>query len=272
VRAVTNCSAHRQHARLRGAERFIAVNRRLATILAFLLPVSCGAARAQQPCEFFSDQAREHFTSALQAAPSCKEAAALFDKCRWGSSADINFGSIVMDKCNKELLPQLSDAGKANYQHELSLCSYEFAKQQGTIFISEEMSCQVRAATDFDATPEIANQPPARAGFDCAKTQTAIEQAICSDPKLGDADIVLSRALHSAMSALHRPQQRALADQEMQWFQEVQTKCALGPDEVPPPARDCMRRQFEQRFRELDSCSVGETAACLKLPSADHEQ
>jgi len=272
VRAVTNCNAHRQHPRVREAKRFIAANRRLARILAFLLPVSCGAARAQQPCEFFSDQAREHFTQALQAAPSCKEAAALFDKCRWGSSADINFGSIVMDKCNKELLPQLSDAGKANYQHELSLCSYEFAKQQGTIFISEEMSCQVRAATDFDANPEIANQPPARAGFDCAKTQTAIEQAICSDPKLGDADIVLSRALHGAMSALKPNQQRALTKQETEWFSEAEKTCAVAAEQLSPAARDCMRRQFEQRFRELDSCSVGETAACLKLPSAAHDQ
>lgn len=240
-------------------------------LTALILLLAGSASRAQQPCEFFSDQAREHLTEALQAAPSCKEAANLFDKCLWGSSADAAFGSIVIDKCEKELLPTLSAAGKANYEHERYLCSYEYAKQQGTISISEDWQCQVDVAADFDANPDLANQPPARASFDCAKVQTAIEQAICSDPKLGVADIVLSRALHAAMSALKPDQQRALTKQEMEWFSETATTCAVGSEQLSPSARACMRRQFEQRFRELDGCSVGETAACLKLTSDNHE-
>jgi hypothetical protein len=33
-----------------------------------------------------------------------------------------------------------------------------------------------------------------------------------------------------------------------------------------------MRKEFEARFQELDACSVGETAACLKLPKAGIQQ
>lgn len=231
-----------------------------------LVGAACMGARAQQPCEFFSDQARQHLTQALQAAPSCKAAAAQFDKCRWGSSVDAEFGSIVVDKCERELLPTLSTAGKANYQHELRLCSYEFEHQQGTIYISEDAHCKVHVAADFDANPDIADQPPARASFDCAKAQSAVERAICSDQKLGDAEIVLRRALHGAMSALHPEQKRALTKQENDWFSGVESKCRVGADAVSAAARVCMRKQFEARFLELDDCSSGETAACLKLP------
>lgn len=231
-----------------------------------LVGAACIAARAQQPCEFFSDQARQHLTQALQDAPSCKAAAAQFDKCRWGSSVDWEFGSIVVGKCEKELLPALSAAGKANYEHELRLCSYEYEHQEGTVFISEDARCKVHVAADLDANVDIADQPPARASFDCGKAQTAMEQAMCSDQRLGDAEIVLSRALHGAMSALKPDQQRALTRQENDWFSGVEKKCRVGADAVSARARACMRKEFEARFQELDGCSAGETAACLKLP------
>lgn len=241
-------------------------------LLIVVVVASGGAAAAQQPCEFFSDQARQHLTQALNAAPSCKEAAAQFDKCRWGSSVDAEFGSIVIDKCEKGLLPQLSAAGKENYRHERYLCSYEYAKQQGTISISEDWQCQVDVAADFAANLDLADEPPARASFDCAKAQTAVEQAICSDAKLGDAEIVLRRALHGDMSALQPEQQRALTKQETDWYGDVEKKCRVGADAPSTAARACLRKEFESRFQELDGCSVGETAACLKLPSGNAEQ
>lgn len=238
---------------------------RLAVLV--FLGAACIGARAQQPCEFFSDQARQRLTQALEAAPLCKAAAAQFDKCRWGSSVDAEFGSIVVDKCEKELLPQLSTDGKANYQHEMRLCSYEFEHQRGTIYISEDARCKVHVAADFDANPDIADQPPARASFDCAKAQSAVERAICSDQKLGDAEIVLRRALHGAMSGLRPEQKRALTKQENDWFSHVGRKCRVGAAELTAAARGCLRKGFEARFQELDGCSVGETAACLKLPA-----
>lgn len=241
--------------------------------LTLLLLLACsGAAVAQEPCQFFSDAAREALTQALEAAASCRKAAAEFDRCRWGSSADANFGSIVVSKCQKELLPKLSATGKANFEHERYLCSYEYAKQQGTIFISEEWHCQVDTAASFAGDPTIADQPPARASFDCGKAQSAMERAICSDRKLGDADIVLSRSLHAVISALRPPERAALMNQQQEWLAGVPKKCRVGEDEMSASSRSCMRKEFEARFQELDACSVGETAACLKLPKAGIQQ
>ena len=241
--------------------------RRFAFLIVLLL-ASSSAVVAQEPCQFFSDAARDHLTQALEAAASCRRAAAEFDRCRWGSSADAEFGSIVLDKCQKELLPKLSATGKANFEHERYLCSYEYAKQQGTIFISENWHCQVDTAASFAGDPTIADQPPARASFDCGKAQGALERAICSDRKLGDADIVLSRSVHAVISALQPPQRAALMNQQQEWRAGVLKKCRVGEDEVSASSRICVRKEFEARFQELDRCSAGETAACLKLPHA----
>jgi uncharacterized protein YecT (DUF1311 family) len=241
-------------------------------LLVLLLTCGVVAACAQEPCQFFGDAAREALTQRLEAAPSCKEAAAEFDRCRWGSSADTGFGSIVVSKCEKELAPKLSPTGKANLQHEMSLCSYEYAKQEGTLYISEQWSCQVDAAASFAADPTIADQPPARASFDCGKAQSAMEQAICADPKLGDADIVLNRSWHAVMSALEPEERAALMNQQQDWLAGVRKKCSVGTEELPAAARTCVRKQFEERFLELDGCGAGETAACLKLPKAGIQQ
>ena len=240
--------------------------------LVLLLTCGGGAACAQEPCQFFGDAAREALTQALEAAPSCKAAAAEFDRCRWGSSADARFGSIAIAKCERELTPKLSATGKANLQHEMYLCSYEYTKQEGTLFISEQWSCQVEAAASFAADPTIADQPPARASFDCAKAQSALERAICSDQKLGDADIVLNRSWHSVMGALEPPERAALMNQEQDWLANVRKKCGVGTEELPASARNCVRKQFEERFLQLDACGVGETAACLQLPKAGIQQ
>jgi hypothetical protein len=238
-----------------------------------VLLLTCGGVTcAQEPCQFFSDAAREAFTQALEAAASCRKAAAEFDRCRWGSSADARFGSIVVNKCQKELLPKLSATGKANFEHERYLCSYEYAKQQGTIFISENWHCQVDTAASFAGDPTIADQPPARASFDCGKAQSALERAICSDRRLGDADIVLSRSLHAVISALQLPQRAALMNQQQEWHAGVPKKCRMGEDEPSASFRICVRKEFEARFQELDRCSVGETAACLQLPLQPAEQ
>src|SRR2546430_5919091 len=53
--------------------------------------------------------------------------------------------------------------------------------------------CQMDVAAHYAADPVAASKLAARASFDCAKAQTPLEKAICSDISLGYADIVLSR-------------------------------------------------------------------------------
>src|ERR1039457_6111422 len=109
--------------------------------LAFL--VITGSLLAQEKCDFGSPEAADALVKALQSQKTCKAAAQLMDECRWGSSADAEFSSLVVEKCEGEFFNKLSPAGTENYETAMQLCAYEYARQEGTISISEAAMCQV---------------------------------------------------------------------------------------------------------------------------------
>lgn len=84
--------------------------------------------------------------------------------------------------------------------------------------------------------------PEARAaGFDCSKASTAVEKAICGDPKLSSLDEELSAAYSKALSsAVDRDAMKA---EQRRWLTQVRNKCV---DAL------CLEEAYRVRFTEID--------------------
>jgi uncharacterized protein YecT (DUF1311 family) len=226
---------------------------------------AASAALAGDAC-FGSDG--EAMSAALKNAGSCRAALAKFSACAWGSSADLAFGDVVVKVCEGEFLAKLTPAGKANYEAEAGLCDYEHARQEGTMYRSAEALCRAEVASKFAATPALADRALPRASFDCAKAQTPLEKAICVDPALGRADLVLSRVYKEGMASLTPAERDALNADERKWMAKVVADCKLAtaPDKR---ALACARAAFEARFTAIEECSDnpdGAMTKCLAAP------
>ena len=228
------------------------------------------ATSAQDACPFGTSEPFDGLVKALNEAKSCKVAAAKLNACAWGSSADIQFGNIVTGKCEQEFYTQLSPAGKRNYGDQMQMCAYEYARQDGTLYMSAAALCQVAVAVKFAADPLVGEQPEPRASFDCAKASSPLEKSICSDIQLGHADIILSRVYKEALAyrsddgkVSERP---ALILNQRQWLQGIPTKCGLA-NPASARALSCLRNEFEERFSDLDGCMAGDSMMdCLNTP------
>jgi uncharacterized protein YecT (DUF1311 family) len=229
-------------------------------------------ARAQDECGYFSAVEADKLENALSKAPTCKAAADKFDKCLWGSSADVGFARIVIEKCDKDLLPKLNKAERERYIEEMHLCNYEYEKQEGTFFISAASSCHVDVAARFSANPKLADEPMPRASFDCGKAKTPLENAICSDKALGRADIVLNRAYKPLLSSAKGEVRGKLIAQQKKWLEDSSKKCGVGLKPLSVEARACMKDAFELRFMDLDGCAVAGPEECLNSSESNTDQ
>jgi hypothetical protein len=203
---------------------------------------------AQEACDFNSENAVDKLAKALSQAKSCSAAAAKLYKCAWFSGVDTGFASIVITKCEKTFLSKLTPAAKNRYFEELQLCAYKVARKKGTLYMSEAALCEVDVATHFANRPQDANLPSPRASFDCGKAQTVLEKAICSDIRLGHADIVLSRVYAESLEGVSKEARADLVRNERQWRRSVPAKCGLS--QMPPTQKtlNCLRNEFELRF------------------------
>jgi uncharacterized protein len=115
-----------------------------------------------------------------------------------------------------------------------------------------------------------------QASFDCNKAQSPLEKAICGDPGLGHADLVLERVYADAFK-LDPAHGDALATSERQWLKVLPDKCGLSVRTTRKAAIACLRDQFEERFTAMDSC--GESVAnehttfdlCLKADESEQQ-
>lgn len=239
----------------------------------FMLSVS---AFAQKECKFGSAEGAEALKQGLHAAKSCKAAADLLDKCMWGSSADTGFSAIAVEKCENEFLAKLSPAGRERYMQQMQLCSYRYARAEGTMSISAAAMCQMQIAEEFALHPAKNNHKAEQASFDCNKAQSPLEKAICGDPGLGHADLVLERVYADALK-LDPAHRAALATSERQWLKVLPEKCGLTGGTASKAAIACLRNQFEEHFTSMDSC--GESVAnehttfdlCLKTDETEQQ-
>lgn len=232
-------------------------------LLVFLSIWANVPALAQDPCKFESEDPLRELAKALSQAKSCDAAAAKLHECAWGSSADTQLAPIVVRKCEKMFFDRMPPAAQKRYADEMQLCAYEYARQEGTMYMSAAAMCQVDVAARFAANPAAASQSAARASFDCDKAHTPLELAICSDIKLGHADIVLSNVYSRAAQQSDKKDRFALAKSEKQWLQRIPQKCGLTAMPFSHKSLDCVRNEFELRFTSLDSCQEGITE-CLQ--------
>ena len=221
--------------------------------------LSLGAmAQAQDHCQFGNPEAGEHFEKALKAAKSCADAEKQYNDCRWGSSADVGFGGIVIDRCERDFLSKLSIEQKKHYTEEMHLCGYEYARQQGTLSISDAATCAVDVSARYSADPKLADVPAPRASFDCGKAQTRLELAICSDAAVGRADLVLGRVYAPTVKFLKEPDRAKLIASEREWLKGLPGRCELGTQGAfSTKALACLRNEIEIRFTVLDACGDG---------------
>lgn len=232
-------------------------------LAAFVLTGLAMPGRAQDACGFGSDDPLSNLAKALSEAKSCEAAVAKIHECAWGSSADTQLAPIVISKCEKTFFYKLSPAAKKAYGDEMQLCAYEYAQQQGTMYMSAAALCQVDVAARFAADPITATKLCARASFDCPKAQTRLEKAICSDVSLGHADIVLSRVYSRLLQYSDENDKSSLIESERQWLQRIPARCGLSAPPFSRESVDCLRGEFENRFMTLDSCEEG-IPACLR--------
>jgi uncharacterized protein len=244
---------------------------RCLVLLIFLSICGNVLARAQDACQFGSEEPANSLVKALTQAKSCEAAVKKLDDCRWGSSADTQFAPIVIEKCEKTFLSKLSPTAEKHYANEMQLCAYEYARQEGTISMSEAAMCQVDVAEKFATNPAIANRPEAHASFDCSRAQTALEEAICSDIKLGHADIVLSRVYSRLLKDANKEIRSRLVQDERDWLKDLPGKCGLSSLPMSQQSLNCIRNEFELRFTRLDSCADEDAGSCLQSPAENEK-
>ena len=122
---------------------------------------------------------------------------------RVGSSGDARLAGVVIDKCEATSLPP-RPAQKRNYDARVQHCSDKYAREEGTIAISEARCARRRVAVAFAknaaaaALVKTTPLPPVRASFDCRKAQSPLELLICADEDLAGADIDLAEAYKKA--------------------------------------------------------------------------
>jgi uncharacterized protein len=247
--------------------------KRIIALAIFSLLSASILASAQGGCDFGSEDSGEGLVKALTQAKTCSAAAAKLNDCRWGSSADTQFAPIVIEKCEKTFFNRLSPAGKLRYEEEMQLCAYEYARAQGTLSMSEAALCQVDVAAQYSANPALAGRPLARASFDCGKAQTLLEKAICSDIRLGKADIVLSRVYAGVLKSEKQEEKPALIASQRKWLIGLPATCGVTEKPLSQKSLNCIRIAFELRFTALDDCGYGEDkiSECLQSDTVENE-
>ncbi|MGV1825415.1 lysozyme inhibitor LprI family protein [Agrobacterium vitis] len=207
--------------------------------------------------------------AAIAKTKSCKAAAALYNGCTWGSSADTAFAAAAVQKCEADFVSKLNKSEMTNYADRMQLCAYQYSMTSGTLYMSMAASCQVGIAEQFSTNPKLARTPLPKTSFDCAKAQAPLERSICASPALGRADLVLNNSFRDEMrSAQTADEKRHVTERQKAWLDRVAVRCK--PDgSAKPELVDCLRSAFEARFTAINQCSEAGDAECVDASEAE---
>jgi uncharacterized protein len=131
--------------------------------------------------------------------------------------------------------------------------------------------CQAGVAERFAADPTSGDHAPPKASFDCAKAHTVLEKAICSDIRLGHADIVLADVYRNARKWAGPDARAKLAQSERSWLKALTTKCRFTAVPLTEKQISCLRDQIEIRFSTMDGCGEAEDSGRCLLSIDDPE-
>lgn len=109
--------------------------------LAVILFLPTAAAEAAQDCPAGSSQL-DAVVKAVEAAPTCAAAYRIMEACAFGSSADVQTGAAVVQKC-EGVIPS---GRRAAFQRESKACAAKYAKMDGTMYLSMAAFCSAKAA------------------------------------------------------------------------------------------------------------------------------
>lgn len=117
------------------------------SIYAFAL--SCllaSPAFAAPECPASSPAQMDVVLQTITAAPGCQAAYKIMEACAFGSSADVQTGASVVEKCQPGIAPRFRSA----FDRERKACIANYAKQDGTMYRSMASFCVAKAAVKYN--------------------------------------------------------------------------------------------------------------------------
>ncbi|MDX2205471.1 MAG: hypothetical protein NW223_22165 [Hyphomicrobiaceae bacterium] len=120
--------------------------RRLALACTVLAPV-CQGAWAATACPASSPAQLDAVVRAIAGAPGCGAAYQMMEACAFGSSADVQTGAAVVERCAPGIPPRLRSA----FEREQSACHARYERLDGTMYRSMAAFCVAKAAVRFNA-------------------------------------------------------------------------------------------------------------------------
>jgi hypothetical protein len=116
---------------------------------ALIVVLSLSAAPAfAEDCPAKSTEA-DDILDELNAASNCDAAMTVFKACEYGSSGDVEFGAVVVKKCEDVFLNQLKAPQKQAYRREMQSCDRKYRNQSGSMYRSFEAFCRAELAQRY---------------------------------------------------------------------------------------------------------------------------
>ncbi len=104
------------------------------------------------------------------------------------------------------------------------------------------------AAALFAAIVLAAATPPASAAsFDCGRAFTALEKAVCQDPRLGDLDARMARNYITLLNRISDSSATAIRADQKTWLKK---RDACGDD------TRCINREYRARIKKIGQLSA----------------
>jgi len=91
----------------------------------------------------------EAIENALKSADTCAAAVKVFKACGYGSTVDVQFGGIVIEKCEAAFLPGLRGSQRASYARGQKACGRKYAGRSGTMYRSATAFCFAELAGNY---------------------------------------------------------------------------------------------------------------------------
>jgi hypothetical protein len=121
-------------------------------VAGLILLLSLGAAPAMAAdCPAKSTQ-MDDIVAAINAAPGCDAAMAVFGACEFGASGDVQLGAAVEKKCEGDFLSRLKTPQKQAYQREMGVCDRKYQNKSGTMYLSAAAFCRAQVAQRYAHT------------------------------------------------------------------------------------------------------------------------
>lgn len=88
----------------------------------------------------------EAVVKAIKETNYCHLSIQVFDKCLFGSTADVQTAAAVVEKCEPGVAPRYKDA----LEREYKTCNIKYATKDGTMYRSMTAACLARAAYKYN--------------------------------------------------------------------------------------------------------------------------